>query len=183
MIFLKIFYSSINEIFEKCLSVLEEISQHITKQRSRITQENIHHMIACITYYMSQYLQENDEPKLSNLINQIGKKFLSNLPSIQQTSQTTTYSNDVNIGEQASTAGTQGQIALSDDITEQLIPKMHHSTIHNEELKALERFVTRERTPHAILTGNEEPTIVYTFINATSARQSYKEGMQLKQKQ
>jgi hypothetical protein len=133
-------------------------------------------MIACITYYMSQYLQQNDEIKLSNLINQIGKKFLSSSPS---TSQTTTYSNEMNTGEQLSTTGTQGQITLSDDISEQLIPKMHHSSIHNEELKALERFVARERTPHAILTGNEEPTIVYTFINATAARQSYKEGTQL----
>ncbi|CAF3330500.1 unnamed protein product [Rotaria sp. Silwood1] len=175
LIFYKIFYSSINQIFEKCLSVFEEISQQITKQRTRITQDNIHHMIACISYYMSQYLQQNDEIKLSNLINQIGKKFLSSMPTTQQISQTTTNTNDTNIPEQIATSGAQGQIALSDDIAEQLIPKAHYSTIHNEELKALERFVARERTPHTILTGNEDPTTVYTFINATSARQSYKE--------
>ena len=59
----------LNQIFEKCLSVLEEIAPQIAKQRSRIIQENIYHMIACITYYMSQYLQQNDEIKLSSLDN------------------------------------------------------------------------------------------------------------------
>jgi hypothetical protein len=122
---------------------------------------------------MSQYLQQNDEIKLSNLINQIGKKFLSNTPTTQQTSQTTTHTNKT---EQLSTSADQGQNVLSDDIAEQLMPKIHQTSVHNEELKALERFIARERTAHTILTGNEDATIVYTFINATPARQSYKEG-------
>ncbi len=133
-------------------------------------------MIACMTYYMSQYLQQNDEIKLSNIINQIGKKFLTTVPTTQQTSQTTIRTNEINMAEQLSTTGLQGQIVLSDDIIEQLMPKSQQTSIHNEELKALERFVARERTAHTILTGNEEPTVVYTFINATPARQSYKEG-------
>jgi hypothetical protein len=129
-------------------------------------------MIACITYYMSQYLLQNDEIKLSNLVNQLGKKFLSNTSPTQQTA---TNTNDTNTEGQITTPVTQGQVSLSDEAAEQLIPKTH-SSIHNEELKALERFVARERTPHQILTGNEDATIVYTFVSATSARQSYKEG-------
>jgi GTPase Era involved in 16S rRNA processing len=129
---------------------------------------------------MSQYLQQNDEIKLSNLINQIGKKFLSSIPTSQQTSQTTTHSNETNPTEQTSPTDTPGQMALSDEIVEQLLPKAHQSAIHNEELKALERFLARDRTAHTILTGNEEPPIVYTFINATPARQSYKEGKSIK---
>jgi hypothetical protein len=150
--------------------------QQISKQRSRIIQENIQHMIACITYYMSQYLQQNDEIKLAILVNQIGKKFLSFISTSQQTSQTSLPSNETNSSEKVSPADTPGQIVLSDDIAEQLMPKSYHASVHNEELKALERFVARERTAHTLLTGNEEPNIVYTFINATPARQSYKEG-------
>lgn len=176
LVFFKIFYPSINQVFERCLAVLEEISQQITRQRSRAIQENIQHMIACMTYYMSQYLQQNDEIKLANLINQIGKKFLSAIPPSQHTSQTTTYSNEANATEQASPSDTPGQVSLPEEIAEQLMPKSQHSSIHNEELKALERFVGRDRAAHTILTGNEDATIVYTFINATSARQSYKEG-------
>lgn len=138
-------------------------------------------MIACMTYYMSQYLQQNDEIKLSNLVNQIGKKFLSTTTTTaQQPSQTTVHTNETNTNEQLSTPGPQGQHALSEEIAEQLIPKAQQASLHNEELKALERFIARERTPHTILTGNEEPTIVYTFINATPARQSYKEGKSFK---
>ena len=167
LVFSKIFYPSIYQIFERCLSVVEEIAPQIPKQRSRLVQENIYHMIACISYYMSQYLQQNDEIKLSHLINQVGKKFLT----------TSTQPNDPNpTGEQASTHDFQNKMALPDDVTEQLIPKVHQASIHNEELKALERFVARERAPHSILTGSEETNIVYTFINATSAKQGYKEG-------
>ncbi|CAM2697277.1 unnamed protein product [Rotaria socialis] len=172
LIFYKIFYPSANQIFEKCISVFEEISQQVSKQRSRSVQDNIHHMIACMSYYMSQYLQQNDEIKLSNLINQIGKKILSSIPTSQQTA---TNTNDVNVSEQLSLAGPQAPIELPDDIAEQVTPKVHFATVHNEELKALERFVARERTPHTILTGNEDATIVSTFINATSAKQGYKE--------
>ena len=169
LIFSRIFYPSIYQIFEKCLSVVEEASTQISKQRSRVVQENIYHMIVCISYYMSQYLQQNDELKLSSLINQIGKKFLSN-----STAASTT--NELTGAEQGSTPDPPAQVELSDEIAEQLIPKVHHASVHNEELKALERFVARERTPHSILTGNEEPSIVYTFINTTTARQGYKEG-------
>lgn len=175
LIFYKIFYSSVNQIFEKCLAVFEEISPQVTKQRSRTVQDNIHHMIACISYHMSQYFQQNDEIKLSNLINQIGKKFLVSVPATQQVGQGTN-TNDTNVPEQSSTSVAQGAAVLSDEIAEQLIPKTHTSTVHNEELKALERFMAKDRTPHAILTGNEDAPVVYTFVNATSARQSYKEG-------
>ncbi len=176
LIFYKIFYSSLNQVFERCVSVLEEIAQQIFKQRSRIIQENIQHMIACITYYMSQYLQQNDEIRLSNLINQIGKKFLSSMSTSQHASQTSLPSDEPNLSEHVSPADTPGQLVLSDEVAEQLIPKSYHASVHNEELKALERFVARERTAHAVLTGNEEPNIVYTYINATPARISYKEG-------
>jgi hypothetical protein len=124
---------------------------------------------------MSQYFQQNDEFKLSSLVNQIGKKFLSNIQTTQPTSQTTVHTNDTNGEGQLASPVAQGQAVLSDEVAEELLPKTHAS-IHNEELKALERFVARERTPHTILTGNEEATLVYTFINATTARQSYKEG-------
>ena len=133
-------------------------------------------MIACVTYYMSQYLQQNDEVKLSALINQIGKKFLSTISTSQQTSQTTMHSNEMGSTEQISPSDTPGQLVLSDEIAEQLIPKAQQSSVHNEELKALERFVTKERAAHALLTGNEDGSIVSTYINATSPRQSYKEG-------
>ena len=176
LIFYKIFYPSVEQVFEKCLSILEEITPQLAKQRSRTIQDNIHHMIACMTYYMSQYLQQNDELKLSSLINQIGKKFLSTTSTPQQVSQTTTHSSEGNPTDQISAGGIQGQTVLPDDIAEQLMPKAQQSTIHNEELKALERFIARERLAHMILTGNEDSNIVYTFINATSARQSYKEG-------
>lgn len=166
-----------NQVFERCVAVLEEITQHISKQRSRIVQENIQHMIACITYYMSQYLQKNNEIKLSDLINQIGKKFLYSIATSQQTSQTSLPSKDeAKDSENATPAGTPGQLILPDDVAEQLMPKSYQAAVNNEELKALERFVARERTAHALLTGNEEPNVVYTFINATPARQSYKEG-------
>ena len=158
LIFSKIFYPSIYQIFERCLAVAEEIAAQVSKQRSRLVQENIYHMIACISYYMSQYLQQNDEIKLSQLINQVGKKFLS----------TTIPSTEFN--EQASMG------LLSDDIAEQVIPKAQQASIHNEELKALERFVARERAPHSILTGSEEATVVYNFIHTTTAKQGYKEG-------
>jgi hypothetical protein len=125
---------------------------------------------------MSQYLQQNDEIKLSYLINQIGKKILSPTPTSQTISQTTMHTNETNITEQILTPGLQGQMVLSDDIAEQLIPKSQQASIHNEELKALERFVAKDRTAHTILTGNEDTTTVYTFINSTVARQSYKEG-------
>lgn len=133
-------------------------------------------MIACVTYYMSQYLQQNDEVKLSALINQIGKKFLSTIPTSQQTSQTTMHSNEMGSTEQISPSDTPGQLVLSDEIAEQLIPKAQQSSVHNEELKALERFVAKERAAHALLTGNEDGNIVSTYINATSPRQSYKES-------
>ena len=177
MIFYKIFHSSVNQVFERCIAVLEEIAQQISKQRSHTIEENIQHMIACVTYYMSQYLQQNDEIKLSILINQIGKKFLMTMPTSQQTSQTTLHSNETNSMEQISPADTPaGQVVLSDEIAEQLMPKMQQNSVHNEELKALERFVAKERAAHTLLTGNEDGLVVYTYINATSPRQSYKEG-------
>lgn len=176
LVFYKIFYPSVNQVFERCLAVLEEVAPQLTKQRSRLIQENIHHMIACITYYMSQYLHQNNEIKLSSLINQIGKKFLSTASIPQQTSQTTTYSTETNPSDQISMSGTQGPTVLPDEIAEQLIPTARQTSLHNEELKALERFVARERNAHMILTGNEDANIVYTYINTTSARQSYKEG-------
>ena len=158
---------------------MEEICQQITKQRSRIVQDNLHHMIACISHYMTQYLQQNDEIKLSSLINQIGKKVLSTVPTAQQASHTTINTDDTNVHEQSSTSVVQGQVVLADEIAEKLIPKVHHSTVHNEELKALERFVARARTPRTILTGNEDAASVYSFINGTTAKQGYKEGKQL----
>lgn len=124
---------------------------------------------------MSQYLQQNDEIKLSILINQIGKKFLSSMPTAQQIAHAASNTNE-HIQDQSSTSMAAGHIELSDEIGEQIMPKFHTSTVHNEELKALERFVARERTPHTILTGNEDAAVVYTFINATAAKQSYKEG-------
>lgn len=169
LIFSKIFYPPIYQIFEKCLSVVEEASTQISKQRSRVVQENIYHMIICISYYMSQYLQQNDEIKLSHLINQIAKKFLSSSTASSQMNEVTGI-------DQGSTADLPAQVELSDEMAEQLVPKMHHSSVHNEELKALERFVAREKAPHSILTGSEEPSIVYTFINSMTARQGYKEG-------
>ena len=160
LIFSKIFYPSIYQIFERCLAVGEEIASQISKQRSRLVQENIYHMIACISYYMSQYLHQNDEIKLSQLINQVGKKFLST-----STPATTTTTEPDPTGA-----------LLPDEIAEQVIPKAQQASIHNEELKALERFVARERAPHSILTGSEDAVVVYNFVNATSAKQGYKEG-------
>jgi hypothetical protein len=148
--------------------VLEEISQQITKQRLRITQENIYHMIVCMTNYISQYLQQNGDSKLSNLINQVGKRILS-IILITQT-------NDMNRAEQSSASDTRGQTILSDDIAEQLMPKGYHAIMHNEELKALERFVARERNTLTALTGNEEAAFVFNFISSTSAQHSYRES-------
>lgn len=156
--------------------MLEEIAQQISRQRSHSTEENIQHMIACVTYYMSQYLQQNDEMKLSVLINQVGKKFLTTIPTSQQTSQTTMHSTEMGSTEHLSPSDTPGQLVLPEEIAEQLIPKAQQSSVHNEELKALERFVAKERAAHALLTGNEDGNVVTTFINATSPRQSYKEG-------
>lgn len=173
LVFSRIYYPSIYQIFERCLAVAEEISAQISKQRSRLVQENIYHMIACISYYMSQYLQQNDEVKLSQLINQVGKKFLSTSIPVSNMIQASG-------GDPAATGDLQGSSTLPDEIAEQLIPKVHHASIHNEELKALERFVARERVPHSILTGSEEATVVYNFVNATSAKQGYKEGKGMK---
>ncbi|CAF0806939.1 unnamed protein product [Adineta steineri] len=167
LIFYKIFYPSIHYVFDKCLAVLEEISQQITKQRLRITQENIYHMIACMTSYISQYLQQNNQIKLSILINQIGKKILSTIIAIQ--------TNDMNRGDQTSAVGTQGPTILSDEIAESIMPKSYYAQIHNEELKALELFVAKERNTQASLSGNEEAPVVYNFINTTSVQHSYKE--------
>ena len=176
MIFSKIFYPSIYQVFERCLSVIEEISQQITKQRSRIVQENTYHMVACITYYMSQYLYHNDDIKMSIFINQIGRKFLAPVASATVTFQTPGQTTEANPTEQVSTTENAAAITLPEEVAEQVIPKVHQSSMHNEELKALERYVARERAPHSILVGNEEPNIVYTFIHATPAKQGYKEG-------
>ena len=170
-VFHKIFYPPIYEIFERCLSVLEEIAPQVNKQRSRAIQENVQHMIACISYYTSQYLHRINDTKLSQLLTQIGKKFL--------TQSTSSKANLRQPDDQPAITETQGQMTLPDNIAEQLIPKMHTTSVHNEELKALERFVARERTQHIILTGNEEPAAVFAFIQNTPPRQAYKESKAL----
>ena len=167
-VFHKIYYPPIYEIFERCLSVLEEIAPQVNKQRSPAIQENVQHMIACISYYTSQYLYQINDTRLSQLLTQVGKKFL--------THATPSKTNVRQLDDQPAITETQGQMTLPDNIAEQLIPKMHTTSVHNEELKALERFVARERTQHIILTGNEEPAAVFAFIQNTPPRQAYRES-------
>lgn len=172
LIFHRIFFSSLQHIFDKCLAVLEEISPHIAKQRTRLAQENLYHMIACITAYLTQYLRDNNELQMSTVVQQIGKRILSTMTSAQ--------ANESSRAGQSSASGAHGPTILSDEAAEQIMPKSYYAAIHNEELKALERFVAKERNTQAALSGNEEPATVFSFINTTSALHAYKESTQLR---
>ncbi|XP_069048817.1 cilia- and flagella-associated protein 54 isoform X2 [Lepisosteus oculatus] len=176
---------SVVEVLMKCLAVLQELPGVFRQKRSVPVQESLQHMVACMTYYMAKVLRSCQEYRLASAVIDMGKKLL--LESTESSGSTLGVQNKPPIAEEQ---GAQRERSQKRPAAMQPEEEM------NEQLKALEASVLKTRRLGTILhqdtnswnkgvlelTGQEEPSVLYSVIATYQLKSAYKEVLKFKRK-
>uniref|UniRef100_W5NE45 Cilia- and flagella-associated protein 54-like n=1 Tax=Lepisosteus oculatus TaxID=7918 RepID=W5NE45_LEPOC len=156
------------QVLMKCLAVLQELPGVFRQKRSVPVQESLQHMVACMTYYMAKVLRSCQEYRLASAVIDMGKKLL--LESTESSGSTLGVQNKPPIAEEQ---GAQRERSQKRPAAMQPEEEM------NEQLKALEASVLKTSSTSLRvleLTGQEEPSVLYSVIATYQLKSAYKEG-------
>ncbi|XP_075712881.1 cilia- and flagella-associated protein 54 isoform X2 [Rhinoderma darwinii] len=168
------------QILIRCLAVLQEIPSSTWQKKQAGVTEGVLHMTACIVYYVAKALRSWEEYELAICVIETGKKLLYLTENTSVTIPTTQVkSNCVEETEKAKDA-TDKEKGYS--------PKKHQkkkSLIDekvNEQLNALEHNLLKLTKPSAgtLLTGLEDPILLYSVVSCWSPSAAFKEIMKFK---
>ncbi|XP_056430458.1 cilia- and flagella-associated protein 54 [Hyla sarda] len=166
------------QILMKCLAVLQEIPSSTWQKKQAGVAEGVLHMTACIVYYVAKALRSWEEYELALCVIETGKKLLS-LPD----NTSLTISN-------SQAKSNCDDIEKADDKEKGYFPKKHQkkkSVIGdkvNEQLNAIEQNLLKLTKPFngAMLTGQEDPVLLYSVVSCWSPSAAFKEIMKFKKK-
>lgn len=150
--------------------VFEEIPASFLARKPKSVNDNLHHMLACITFYVTDTLNRSGKKTLSGVFNTIGRKLLGD--EVQESSSLIEQSE-----QQQQQQKTQQQ---AEDATSKKSDKSLR-TLKTLELRAYETYTIRENptitkhTTFMTFTGNEDFALINAHIQQNSAKLIYKD--------
>ncbi|XP_039616500.1 cilia- and flagella-associated protein 54 [Polypterus senegalus] len=182
LLFHKIPSISVVQILVKCLTVLQEIPAAYRQKRPILGTENLQHMVACMTLYTAKVLKIFQEFKLGLASIELGKSLLQEQvdgpPGATIPGQMQPYEIDIP-GKQPEAdrkgSGIKKPAGKAAPISSE--------EMLNELLRALEANVSKDtKTVSKELTGQEDPSILYSLIYSLPPKAAYKEVSKFKKK-
>ncbi|XP_071960070.1 cilia- and flagella-associated protein 54-like [Antedon mediterranea] len=169
------------QIVTFCHAVLQEIPSSLLVRRQQTVCDNLHHMVATITYHMAKVLRVWKQRPLANMISDSGKKMLaiekeSEKPKAQET-VVEFAETDENAG--GAQAHRKKKVRRGGQLT------FNVEGPQNEELRALEAHMLKlSKLAHSTneLTGSEDPNILHAFIATLPSRHAYKEVVKFRRR-
>ncbi|RNA01420.1 cilia- and flagella-associated 54 [Brachionus plicatilis] len=157
-------FNKIQKIISHCLLILEELPVSVFTKKPKNMFENLQHMIACSTFYLTDVLKRFDRKVLSNFFNSIGRKLLGMDES----------SNNEPVVEEAESEETEAKQKKMKKQDEKA------PTVRQNEIRALENQLAKSNVStknafFSMLTGNEDMAQIYSFIVNNPTKIAYKE--------
>ncbi|XP_051780337.1 cilia- and flagella-associated protein 54 isoform X2 [Erpetoichthys calabaricus] len=182
LLFHKIPSISVVQILVKCLTVLQEIPAAYRQKRPILGTQNLQHMVACMTLYTAKVLQIWQVFKLGLASIELGKSLLQEQvdgpPGTTIPGQIQPYEIDI--------AGKQPEAERKGSGIKKTAGKaapVSSEEMLNELLRALEANVSKDtKTVSKELTGQEDPSILYSVIYSLPPKAAYKEVSKFKKK-
>ncbi|XP_066561432.1 cilia- and flagella-associated protein 54 isoform X1 [Amia ocellicauda] len=163
------------QVLLKCLAVLQEIPVAFRQKRPASAAESLQHMVACISYYLAKVLRSRQEYCLASAVIDWGKKLLQ-----ESTDSGGTASGPQNKLPAADQEGAQVERAQR----RLAVGQSEEDT--SEQLKALESILHQDpntwKRGALELTGQEEPTVLYSVIATYPLKSAYREVLKFKRK-
>ncbi|XP_040264159.1 cilia- and flagella-associated protein 54 [Bufo bufo] len=180
LIYHRIPSAAVVQILIKCLAVLQEIPSSTWQKKQAGVTEGVLHMTACIVYYVAKALRSWEEYELAMWVIETGKKLLD---LTENTSVTIPVS-------QAKSNWDDDAEKAKEDKDKGGPPKKHQkkkmiiSEKVNEQLNALEQNLLKltKPTAGAVLTGQEDPILLYSVVSCWAPSAAFKEIMKFKKK-
>ncbi|XP_057180735.1 cilia- and flagella-associated protein 54-like [Triplophysa rosa] len=154
------------EVLLKCFTVLLEIPELFKQKRPATTAESLLHMVACMMYYLAKSLNFTQETRMASSVIELGKKLLQEItePSLAPPRKTPS--------------------------AQKKIEELH------EHIKALNGIVVKtmqagdydvtscnKTASHGhVLTGQEDPVVLYKEIENKPLQNAFQEVMKFKQR-
>eukprot|EP00058_Branchiostoma_floridae_P024582 XP_002610072.1 hypothetical protein BRAFLDRAFT_125670 [Branchiostoma floridae] len=187
LLFNKIPSQPVVQVLMRCHAVLQEIPAGLRQRRHATISDSLHHMTACITFYMGKVLRIWEERKLASNLTDAGKKILAadalaekdgpagkaELSALELQPEIVSTANTVPESRKRPPGKKRGAGEGKDQ-----------SGIQNEELKALEAHMLRlaRQAQSDELTGQEDPNVLHAYIAALPSKQAYKEVIKFKKR-
>ncbi|XP_036433426.1 cilia- and flagella-associated protein 54 [Colossoma macropomum] len=170
------------QVLLKCLMVLQEIPAVLKQKRPAATTESLHHMVACITYYVAKGLRAFKEYRMASSVIEQGKKLLQEIFENPQQPPSRPAQVEQEGGEKLQK---KAVLAREEELSEQL-KSLENSALRHKKAEVLGNCdVTtwnREGSPDPDLTGHEDPMVLHMVICCSSLRNAFKEVMKFKHK-
>ncbi|XP_078673131.1 cilia- and flagella-associated protein 54-like isoform X2 [Branchiostoma floridae x Branchiostoma belcheri] len=187
LLFNKIPSQPVVQVLMRCHAVLQEIPAGLRQRRHATISDSLHHMTACITFYMGKVLRIWQERKLASNLTDAGKKILAadalaekdgpagkaELSALELQPEIVSTANTMPESRKRPPGKKRGAGEGKDQ-----------SGIQNEELKALEAHMLRlaRQAQSDELTGQEDPNVLHAYVAALPSRQAYKEVIKFKKR-
>ncbi|XP_064604908.1 cilia- and flagella-associated protein 54-like isoform X2 [Liolophura sinensis] len=183
---------AVMQVLEFCHAALQEIPAGLRQKRQASIAESLHHMTACITYYLCKVLRMLGQKTLASNLNEAGRKLLCS-DSTDHAEQKQTGSpeqkdkSDMTVAPDSKT----GEANKAPHLKKRTKRK-HPSPFRdegepaiNEELKALEAHmmtITKLSQSDHELTGYEDPNVLHAYIAFLPSKVVFKELVKFKRR-
>ncbi|XP_017572344.1 cilia- and flagella-associated protein 54 [Pygocentrus nattereri] len=170
------------QVLLKCLMVLQEIPAVLKQKRPAATTESLHHMVACITYYVAKGLRAFKEYGMASSVIEQGKKLLQEIFENPHQPPSRPAQVEHEGGEKLQK---KAVLVREEELCEQLKSLENSALKHkNAEVFGNCDVITwnREGSPDPDLTGYEDPVVLHMVICCSPLRNAFKEVMKFKHK-
>ncbi|KAH9512479.1 Cilia- and flagella-associated protein 54 [Bulinus truncatus] len=179
ILFHKIPSLAVIQVLQRCHAVLQEIPPGLIQRRHGLIGDALNHMIACITFRLAKTLRSWGQNALADNILDDGKRLLKPEPESKIIEPLTKV--DEPPASELQKVKKQPQSAASAPSK----PKEEKLPPENEELRALEAHMLSLQKAAASeleLSGNENPSILHSYISYMPSVQAYKEVLKFKKR-
>ncbi|XP_059167715.1 cilia- and flagella-associated protein 54-like [Physella acuta] len=180
IIYHKIPTLAVIQILKRCHAVLQEVPAGLIQRRQGLTRDSLIHMIACIIYTLAKSLRSWGQNVAARNIIEDGKSLLADeaenkSADTSKMEETLSEKQQINKGKPPLPTAVK-KPSSKEDLNESM----------NEELSALESHMlrlTRAAASEFELTGNENPSILHSYIACLPSSVAYKEVSKFKRRQ
>ncbi|KAA0721041.1 Cilia- and flagella-associated protein 54 [Triplophysa tibetana] len=154
------------EVLLKCFTVLLEIPELLKQKRPATTAESLQHMVACMTYYLAKSLNFIQETRMASSVIESGKKLLQEIT-------------EPSLAPHKKTPSAQKKIEE---------PNEHIKALNGIFVKTMQAedydvSSSNKTASHGhVLTGLEDPVVVYKEIQNKPLQNAFQEVIKFKQR-
>ncbi|KAI4876053.1 hypothetical protein NFI96_030101 [Prochilodus magdalenae] len=169
------------QVLLKCFMVLQEIPAVLKQKRPTATTESLHHMVACITYYIAKGLRVFREYRMASSVIEQGKKLLQEIIENPQQPPSRSARTEQDGVEKLQK---KGALAYEEELSEQL-KALEDSALKHRKANVLgncDATVSATGSYDPDLISHEDPAVLHMVIGCSSLRSAFEEVMKFKHK-